>query len=87
MTEQLMHIILPDCMLYVILLGTVVPIAVELMQLHCHLTQLLAVETFVHLTETTLTQEAEQLVFSNAWPATVATGLQSAISRVLLFVK
>jgi hypothetical protein len=55
MAEQLMHIILPQCMLDVILLGTVVPIAVELMQLHCHLTQLLAVETLVHLTETTLT--------------------------------
>lgn len=49
-----MHIILPHCMFHVILLGTVVPVAVELMQFDSHLAQLLAVEAFVHLTETTL---------------------------------
>lgn len=75
MAEQFMDIILPYSMLNVVLLGTVVPVAVEFMQLHCHLTQLLAVEAFVNLTETALPQEAEQLVLSDAWPSTVASRL------------
>ncbi len=82
-----MNVVLSDCMLDVVLLRTVVPVAVELMQLHCHLSQLLAIEAFVDLTETTLPQQAQQLVFADTWPATIASGLQPPIARMLLLVK
>jgi hypothetical protein len=57
------------------------------MHFHSNIAKLLGVEAFVDLAEAALSQEAEELVLSDARPNSAAACFEPAVPRVLLLVK